>query len=505
MTKGIIIAGGFGEVIMREHSGAQLEIGQLLIAPLDGKKILFSVSDLQYGSQLSPQNMELISGMQLEEGITGEQFDEHLRHYHLAKLKALLSIEQGEAKTAKTLPPVFSEVREVKAEDIAFLTTPPHPLYVGELRSGSQVINVPIHLSGQDMLSHHVLVAASTGKGKSNIVKVILWNNLAYDYCGMLVLDPHDEYYGRKELGLKDHHQAREKLQYYTPHNPPPGTNSLRFNLGLLKPHHFHGVIEWTDAQMEALNAYYREFGNEWIARIAMGQKPTASFHDTTIGVLQRRMQNLLDLEWTNNQILCNGIFSLKGAETTVKDIVHALEESKTVIIDTSSFGGAEEILIGSLITTELFYRYKHLTMAGKLDQKPVVSVVLEEAPRVLGKDVMERGPNIFSTIAREGRKFKVGLFAITQLPSLIPRSILANMNTKIILGMEMAPERNAIIESSAQDLTESARAIAALDKGEAILTSTFTRFAMPLKIPLFSQVAKSSEKPKLQFTGMQS
>jgi DNA helicase HerA-like ATPase len=82
-----------------------------------------------------------------------------------------------------------------------------------------------------------------------------------------------------------------------------------------------------------------------------------------------------------------------------------------------------------------------------------------------------------------------VGLVAITQLPSLIPKDILANMNTKIILGIEMATERQAVIESAAQDLSDDARAIASLDKGEAIITSNFTRFAIPIRIPLFSEL----------------
>ncbi|MBN2367920.1 ATP-binding protein, partial [Candidatus Woesearchaeota archaeon] len=133
----------------------------------------------------------------------------------------------------------------------------------------------------------------------------------------------------------------------------------------------------------------------------------------------------------------------------------------------------------------------------GLLKDKPVISVLLEEAPRVLGKEVLEKGSNIFSTIAREGRKFKIGLTAITQLPSLIPRQILANMNTKIILGIEMQPERQAIIESASQDMSSDSRAIAALDKGEAIITSNFTRFAIPVKIPLFEDYVKSRVKEK--------
>jgi len=152
------------------------------------------------------------------------------------------------------------------------------------------------------------------------------------------------------------------------------------------------------------------------------------------------------------------------------------------------------EILIGSLIANEVLERYRYYKMAGQLDMKPVISIVLEEAPRVLGKEVLEKGSNIFATIAREGRKFKVGLMAITQLPSLIPRQILANMNTKIILGIEMAPERQAIIDSASQDLSTDNRNIASLDRGEAIISSNFVPFAIPIKIPKFEELVKKTK-----------
>ena len=152
---------------------------------------------------------------------------------------------------------------------------------------------------------------------------------------------------------------------------------------------------------------------------------------------------------------------------------------------------------MGSLITNEIFEKYKYYKKTAQLENKPVISILLEEAPRVLGKKVLEQSSNIFDTIAREGRKFKIGLFAITQLPSEIPKNILANMNTKIILGIEMGSERQAIIESAPQDLSQDGRNIASLDKGEALVTSTFTKFAVPIKIPLFKEFVKKSKETK--------
>ena len=67
-----------------------------------------------------------------------------------------------------------------------------------------------------------------------------------------------------------------------------------------------------------------------------------------------------------------------------------------------------------------------------------------------------------------------------------------------------MQPERQAIIDSAAQDLSSDSRAIAALDRGEAIITSNFTRFAIPVKIPLFEDVVKERKKEVKSVSGFE-
>ncbi len=497
MTKGQVLSGEFGKILVRQKSDEKLELGELLIADTTDGKILLQVFDLIYGSQISQLNLELISGMKLEENTNLDFMDPKLRNYNLALMKNLITIKSNNARVCKTLPNFFSEVREIARDDLKFLTKPKNPLYLGNIRSGSKTLDLGIFLEGDKIFSHHILIPATTGRGKSNLTSVILWDTLDKDYCGILVLDPHDEYYGRNKLGLKDH--PSKKIVYYTPKNPPAGCKTLKINLSVIKPQHFNGVVDWSDPQRQALSAYYKKYGKEWIEAVILEKLlgEGYEFMEGTLAVVRRRLLSLLNLEFTNNQLFCHGIFDLKAGISTINDICTELEESKTVIVDTSNFSGDIEILIGSLIITELFNKYKYYKIEGKLKDKPVISVILEEAPRVLGKEVLEKGSNIFSTIAREGRKFKIGLTAITQLPSLIPREILANMNTKIILGIEMAPERQAVIESASQDLSSDSRTIASLDIGEAIITSNFARFATPIKIPLFEDFIKKDIKEK--------
>jgi hypothetical protein len=503
MTKGLVIGGEFSSILVREKADEKLEIGELLIAGTKEGKILMQVSDLFYGSQISQQNLELISGMSLEENTSMDFMEPHIRNYILAKLKNLITIREGKVGVCKTLPNFFSNIREITKDDLRFLTKPKNPLCIGKLRSGAKVLDVDIFLDGTKVFAHHILIPATTGRGKSNLTSCMLWDTVDKDYCGILVLDPHDEYYGRNKPGLKDHPE-KEKVVYYTPKNVPPGCRTLKINLKNIKPSHFNGVVEWSDPQRDALYAYFRKYKNSWIEAILLEKELDIIFNEGTLNVVRRRLISLLDLTIEDKEIIPTGIFDVVAGSSTLKDIVKELEESKIVIIDTSSFAGNVEILIGSLIATEILNTYKHYKTEGSLKEKPVISIVLEEAPRVLGKEVLEKGPNIFSTIAREGRKFKVGLTAITQLPSMIPRDILANMNTKIILGIEMKPERQAIIESASQDLSDDDRNIASLDIGEALITSNFAKFATPIRIPLFDELVKTKkETVKKDFSGV--
>ena len=272
-------------------------------------------------------------------------------------------------------------------------------------------------------------------------------------------------------------------------------------NIADLKPHHFDGVAFWTDPQRQALSAAYHHFGDAWIERIIVDEtdeQMAKYFQEGTLTVVKRKLMGILGLSMKGESLESYGVFDPIAGLTIMNDICNDLERGKTVVIDTSSLSGAAEILVGSVVAVEMLRRYRNYKRDGELEHKPVVSIVLEEAPRVLGKEVLQQGSNIFETIAREGRKFKIGLMAITQLPSDIPRSILANMNTKIILGLEMKPERDAIIDSASQDLSTESRTIASLDRGEAIITSNFIQCALPVKVPLFEDVVAGTKKEEV-------
>jgi DNA helicase HerA-like ATPase len=80
-------------------------------------------------------------------------------------------------------------------------------------------------------------------------------------------------------------------------------------------------------------------------------------------------------------------------------------------------------------------------------------------------------------------------------MPSLLTREVLSQMNTKVILGLPSPIDRDAVVNSAAQDIADESTEIQMLDIGEAIITSPFIDFPMPVKIFSFDELVKAEKK----------
>lgn len=514
-----VVGGEFGKIVVRQKSGFALEIGDILVLddPSTGDALFLSVFDLDYSSQIDGKTHEMISGVALEEedDLQDSQiYEPGIINYVIASIRLLAQVGKGassKVSAPKALPPFNSTLRPVSKEDLKFLERDRGGLFVGSIRSGSEVItDAKVWLPIKDVLTHHVLIPATTGRGKSNLVKSMLWHVMDSNTpAGILVLDAHDEYYGKTGKGLHSHANAAEKLLYYTTQrNALPGARTLIINLKTLKPRHFEGIVEFSEPQLRVIHEYYTRHKKDWIAQIMRlpadsdnAKDKKADETSRSKSVIRRKLRMLLGLDITHDGKLYSrhGIFDgqTKG-ETTIDDIVSHIESGKIVIVDASQLDSEAELVVGNMIASKLLEKYKSYKTTGDLAAKPVAAIVIEEAPRVIGEDVLaSKNDNIYATIAREGRKFQVGLVAITQLSSVIPKSLLANMTTKIILGNEMKQERDALIASASQDLSNDDKNIASLDKGEAIITSIFVPFAVPIKVPDFDDLIAESHNTR--------
>lgn len=526
---GQIVGGGLKDIYIREKSDSQMELGDLLVADGDNNDYtIIQVKDIEYRSQVPQLNLDLSAGMKLEGyGDNLEFVQPELRNYMIARAKSLLYVQKNDKsqyliKSPKRPPSFFNSIRSINDDDLGFLKPEKaeNSIYLGDIRSGSTVKkDVKVHIDLIKSLTHHIFIPATTGRGKSNLVRVMLWSILDSEGAGILVLDPHNEYYGDNvRKGLRDHPKKAEKLEYYSPDSENQDALTLSVNVKKIRPNHFSGIGGFSSAQSEAMRMFYNKYKENWISEIAKEKDnktlKAMGIDEKTAKVLKRKIETKLGVSAIDDQsspdekkcVFKSNLFTGGDAGlSTINDIVESLEEGKIVIIDSSKLSDFEELFVGSIISSNIFFKYKNYN-SDVLKNRPVISIVIEEAPRVLGREALESGMgnNIYGTIAREGRKFKLGLIAITQLASVIPRAILANMNTKIILGNEMSMERSAIIDSASQDLSDDNRIIASLDKGEAIVSSVFTRFAIPIYTPEFEKfvneyLSKQGEKMEIE------
>jgi DNA helicase HerA-like ATPase len=168
-----------------------------------------------------------------------------------------------------------------------------------------------------------------------------------------------------------------------------------------------------------------------------------------------------------------------------------------SVLVDTSGLSSMEEILVASVITRRVLETYGQLFLDDRerFAALPPTLVALEEAQRVLSK-VQRSDENVFPRVAREGRKFKVGLCAVSQQPKLIDDELLSQFNTFFILGLADEKDRNILRGSSKQDISDLGPEIQTLMPGEAIITNLEAPFALPAQVYLYEEYLKSVRGP---------
>jgi DNA helicase HerA-like ATPase len=314
-----------------------------------------------------------------------------------------------------------------------------------------------------------------------------------------LLFDPHGEYLeggGGGRRGLAHHPWASDRLRVYSASRASAGSAATALHLALdeLTVDDLQTAYEWSRAQEDAIYQLTRMFREDWLPEIAdeavdlkgLGDQIGASV--ATLQVIQRRARRILDLP-------CISRDSTRASLS--QRIVDELASGFSVLVDTSGLSDMEEVLVASVITRRLLETYTaaYLDDRDRFATLPPTLVGLEEAQRVLSK-VKRSDANVFPRVAREGRKFKVGVCAVSQQPKLIDDELLSQFNTFFILGLADEKDRNILRGSSKQDISDLGPEIQTLMPGEAIVTNLDAPFALPAQVYLYEEHLKSVAGP---------
>lgn len=495
------------EGVFRAAPDEDLFLGELLVAVDDdtARRYLFRVVDVTYGTEhREPGWAERVAGTLLADDARDDPgahrlYERSQRTYRVAECRCLgylapaVDGHEPEFRKPKSLPTQFSRVVSPEPSDFEFLRRRMGDLPLGLLRSGETVVDFEVGIPGASLASH-VGVFATTGMGKSNLVKVLAGGAMrAAGRYGMLVVDPHGEY--RQELAR--HPWAARGLRTYAARSLP-NTSSLRLSLAELTVDDLRTAYDWSRPQEEALFELERHYGTaglSWLLDLAKVEE-LAEFREielagrvalSTLQVLHRRARRIVALPC----IATDAAVSVGAA------VLRDLTAGKVVLVDVSGLGSTEEVLVASHLTRRVLEEWSgaYLDDPGAHERLPVVSIVLEEAQRVLSA-AADRESNVFPRLAREGRKFKVGLCAVTQQPKLLNSELLSQFNTFFILGLADEKDRNILRSSSKQDLSALGTEIQTLMAGECLVVNLAAPFAVPARIHLYSTVIAATPAP---------
>jgi DNA helicase HerA-like ATPase len=107
-----------------------------------------------------------------------------------------------------------------------------------------------------------------------------------------------------------------------------------------------------------------------------------------------------------------------------------------------------------------------------KAFEKPTL-IIIEEAHIFAAKNLKDRSAYWIGRIAKEGRKFGVGLGLVSQRPKELNSTVLSQMNTKIILRIVEPTDQRYILESSENVGEDLLYDLPRLSTGEAIIVGS--------------------------------
>jgi len=374
-----------------------------------------------------------------------------------------------ELKRCKVILPALppepgTQVYEASAQDLTAIFAPSAHQWI---KIGTLLRNTSVDacVNVDKVVSRHLAVLAMTGMGKSNLVS-LLAKEIARISGTMVVFDYHDDY---SSLDM--------------------GSNSnlmdARINPRLLSADKLAEVIEIQENasnQMHVLRVAFTEDVKQrkgedfWEALInssaAVGadksHREAAAKVVDKIDDARRKFHNILDPGMADPLAL------VKNGKINVINLVELTERQANIAV--------------SFYLEELLDDRKKATRQKKGPKSEVrfpapVLVVIEEAHVFIPKDEETDTKYFASKVAREGRKFGLGLVIVSQRPRGIDANILSQMGSLAVMRMIQQDDQahvSAASEALSRDLIDQ---LTSLNPGEAIFAGQWVNLPTFVKV----------------------
>jgi uncharacterized protein len=449
------------------------------------------------------------------------------------------------ARGVSRYPGIDDEVHFTTSRQLAGIYPPPSSerIRLGRLSASPEV---PVTLNAASLVMRHSAIVGSTGSGKTSAVASLLQRLASggWDSANIVVIDPHGEYSRslasiarvRSVLG---HDSELLRVPYWA---LPAGdilrafcgsvesaTTTTRFGeLCAVGRREFANTCQWLNLEPASISSdtpipfdlrqvWYRlqydncatyekgagvgepqlidagsaeelrapVFKPYSIGSAAPFKGPLYSVYST---VPDRLRVRLLDDRF---RFFREPVGKAEGVDPLVMVVDEWLGGDKAVsVLDFSGVPGeATDLAVGAVLQI-LFELAVRSRIDGIGRPRPVL-VILEEAHRYLGEGSTVRlAREAANRIAREGRKYGIGLTVVTQRPSELPPTALSQCGTIIALrltnGTDQGTVKAALPDSVAglADVLPSLRTGEAIISGEAVTLPTRALIDMPSPAP---------------------
>jgi uncharacterized protein len=465
-----------GVVIGVTHSGYVIFEGKepvglgeyIIITNNDKKKILGVVESCFIKSDA----LEDISNYQeaLESKIVAEINKRDKSFKVNVKILGLLNLLKQSKVILPEIPPLpGTEVYKADKNDLKEIFDPEDEswLTIGTLLRNNQV-NAKININ--KLTTRHLGILAMTGMGKSNLVSIIA-KSISEIPGTMVIFDYHDEY----------RFLDGENINFV----------QAQINPRLLSAEKFAEVIEVRDNADIQNTILLKAFDNDDLKK-----KTEDNFWDflenniKEIGFKEKRFT-------TSAERILDKIKEARRRFDSIlipnsSDPVSHIREGKVNVINLIEFTEKQANVAIAFYLESILYQRK-LSKSQRLKSKnnqenqilfhsPVI-VVIEEAHVFIPKNENTDTKYIASKVAREGRKFGVGLIIVSQRPRSLDPNVLSQMGSLSIMKIVQQEDQSQIGSASEAINEKIIEQLPSLNPGEALFVGQWVNLPSFIKI----------------------
>ena len=440
------------------------QVGEYVTLEYDGKVILGMIESMVRGSvSLNDDIYDPDTIAKIRE-IEGDD-------YYIKGNISILGDVNDNLRLPRTPAPPGTPIYPAPSEILDRIFHMENSLKLGHLINNDDVeVGVDIN----KMVSRHLAILAMTGAGKSNTVSVIIDGLLEYNGC-MLIFDMHSEYVDAKFTNGKVN-----VIQ--------PMINPQYMEFSEIKK------LASIPSNAPLQERYFRRAFNKARELVQEGKANTVDFIELLYNILDdwynddeydtNNKKNIMDVI---NKIEDLNVKYDKLLNVNMGDILGQIKHGMANVLDLGQVDeNTAEVLVAHVLRRSLRSRKQYVRHKNKDALSFPVFFVVEEAHILAPQN---RNPNSkywITRIAREGRKFGLGLCLVSQSPKSVDGETLSQANNMIILRI-VEPKDQKHVQTASESLSEDlVKQLPSLNIGEALVIGLMTKVPTLVKINEF-------------------